>query len=237
MTMTIFKFTIKLKITLWSFFACFFVFASNCYSEYSIAPGERITFEARNSADSFSSMTGVEVVATTNIIQGENFLELEEQIPGTIPVGGSGYLVYRVIEDAEDNSKMEISFSLQGTSESSWLPLSWEETVVLNYTTNTGIPTLSEWKQIFLTLLMLSLVMGFIPARSSRYNLNSGAISSIIGVNLIVLNKRLFWSVMKWIGLAVVLGLISAKAVFGHVSVLDVTGTFFVLRLLPIFCT
>ncbi|MBN1906175.1 MAG: hypothetical protein JW927_13875, partial [Deltaproteobacteria bacterium] len=91
----------------------------------------------------------------------------------------------------------------------------------------TGIPTLSEWKQIFLTLLMLSLVMGFIPARSSRYNLNSGAISSIIGVNLIVFNKGLFWSVLKWIGLAVVLGLISTKVVFGHVSPLDITGTLF----------
>jgi hypothetical protein len=91
----------------------------------------------------------------------------------------------------------------------------------------TAIPTLSEWKQIFLTLLMLSLVMGFVPARSSRYNLNGGAISGIAGVNMIVFNKQVFVSVMKWIGLAVVLGLISAKVIIGHLSILDITGTFF----------
>ena len=209
-------------------FCMFFVFAGNCYSEYSIAPGERITFEARNSDDSFSSMTGVEVVVITNVIQGENFLELEEQIPGTIPVGGSGYLVYRVTEDAEDNSKMEINFSLQGTSDSAWLPLGWEETVILNYTTNTSIPTLSEWKQIFLTLLMLSLVMGFMRKTHPKAALPScGTALRITDSNFLAFNRHVYTSALKWVGVVVVLGLAGATVIFGHVSALDITGTLF----------
>jgi hypothetical protein len=209
------------------FFWVFLAFANICYAEYSVASGDRIIFNITNSNTSFEDMTEIDVIENISVIQGEDFLELEEVIPDTIPVGGSASLIYRVIDGAEDNSKMEINFRLEGSAESSWIPETWEETLVLNYN-NTAIPTLSEWKQIFLTLLMSSLVMGFVPARSSRFGLLSSCnVSGIVGLNMITFNKQLFFLVIKWISLAVVLGLISAKVVFGYLSPLDITGTFF----------
>lgn len=90
-----------------------------------------------------------------------------------------------------------------------------------------SIPTLSQWKKIFLTLLMLSLLMGFIPARSSRYNLNGEMMSGIAEVNMIVFNKQLFWTVMKWVCFAAIWGLINIKILWCNVSTLDITGTVF----------
>ena len=93
---------------------------------------------------------------------------------------------------------------------------------------NTSIPTLSEWKQIFLTLLMLSLVMGFIPTQSTKLGLSNGStMLRITGTNRLAFNKQLFYTVLKWVGFVVALGLAGATVIYGHVSMPDIIGTFF----------
>jgi hypothetical protein len=84
------------------------------------------------------------------------------------------------------------------------------------------IPTLSEWKRIFLTLLMMSLVLG--STRSSRLALSGGG-SHVASGAFIVFDRRLYCSALKWVGPAVILGLAGATAVFGPVSMLDIAGT------------
>lgn len=90
--------------------------------------------------------------------------------------------------------------------------------------TNIPIPTLSEWKRIFLTLLMMSLVMGFARSRLSGLALSSGGLHVAFGVCL-ALDKRLYLSALKWTGLVTVSGLAAVMAIFGPVSALDLTGT------------
>jgi hypothetical protein len=90
------------------------------------------------------------------------------------------------------------------------------------------IPTLSEWKQIFLTLFMLSLVMGFMRTTHSTFALSNGSIMhKITGANLLVFNKKLFYPVLKWLGSVVIFGFAGVIVVFGHVKMLDIIGTLF----------
>jgi len=91
-----------------------------------------------------------------------------------------------------------------------------------------SIPTLSEWKQIFLTLIMLSLVMGFMRKTPPIFALsNSSAMFRITGVNFLAFNKYVYNSVLKLVGFVAVLGLAGTIVIFGHVSILDITGTLF----------
>jgi hypothetical protein len=91
-----------------------------------------------------------------------------------------------------------------------------------------SIPTLSEWKQIFLTLIMLSLVMGFMRKTHPKAALsNGGTILSITDSNFLAFNRHVYNSALKWVGVVVVLGLAGATVIFGHVSALDITGTLF----------
>jgi len=94
----------------------------------------------------------------------------------------------------------------------------------IHITIPSAIPTLSEWKRIFLTLLMMSLVMGFARSRPSRLAFSSGGLHVASGVYL-ALDKRLYLSVLKWTGLVTVSGLSAVAAIFGPVSALDLTGT------------
>lgn len=87
------------------------------------------------------------------------------------------------------------------------------------------IPTLSEWKQIFLTLLMMSLVMGYIRSQSPGLAaVSCGGLQIVPGVWM-AFDKRLYLSVLKWTGLVVVSGLSAITAIFGPVSSLDIAGT------------
>lgn len=91
-----------------------------------------------------------------------------------------------------------------------------------------SIPTLSEWKQIFLTLLMLSLVMGFVGNQSPKLCMGNVGIMHCARISrLIVLDRQLFPTVMQWVSAAVVLGLAGATLLFGSVSMLDIVGTLF----------
>ena len=109
---------------------------------------------------------------------------------------------------------------------------SWDDVIHQNvrfiHIKNTPIPTLSEWKRIFLTLLMLSLVMGFMHTTSPTFGLSNGSsMFRITGTNLLAFNKQLFYFVLKWVGFVVALGLPGATVIFGHVSMLDIIGTLF----------
>lgn len=91
-----------------------------------------------------------------------------------------------------------------------------------------SIPTLSQWKQIFLTLLMLSLVMGFVGNQSPKLCMGNVGIMHCARISrLIVLDRQLFPTVMQWVGASVVLGLAGATLLFGSVSMLDIVGTLF----------
>ena len=106
-------------------------------------------------------------------------------------------------------------------SEGGWLPN-------LGHPKSASIPTLSEWKKIFLTLLMLSFVVGFTRNTHSTHAFSSSStMFRIIGPNMLAFNSQLFYSVLKWVGVVVILGLAGATVIFGHVSVLDITGTLF----------
>ena len=90
------------------------------------------------------------------------------------------------------------------------------------------IPTLSEWKQIFLTLFMLSLVMGFAHRGPHRLAFaNGSAMFNGAGLNMLVFDNKVYFSIMKKVGLTVLLGLAAATAILGRVSILDITGTLF----------
>lgn len=91
-----------------------------------------------------------------------------------------------------------------------------------------SIPTVSEWKQIFLTLLMLSLVMGFVGNQSPKFSVGSVGIMHCARISrLVVLDRRLFSTVMQCVGAAVVLSLAGATLLFGSVSMLDMVSTLF----------
>jgi hypothetical protein len=93
---------------------------------------------------------------------------------------------------------------------------------------STAIPTLSEWKQIFLTLIMLSLVMGSVRKTHNTFVLPKGnTMLRITVANLLAFNKQLFCSVLKWVGIVVVLELTGATVIYGHVNMLDIIGTLF----------
>ena len=91
-----------------------------------------------------------------------------------------------------------------------------------------SIPTLSEWKQIFLTLLMLCLVMGFVGNQSPKLYKGNVGIMHCTGISrLIVFERAVFFTAMQWIGTAVIWGLAVATALWGSVSMLDIVGTLF----------
>ncbi len=106
-------------------------------------------------------------------------------------------------------------------TEGGWLPN-------MGHPKSANIPTLSEWKQIFLTLLMLSLVMGFMQNRFPAFGLSNGStMLRFNGANLLVFNRHVYYSVLRWVGFVVALGLAGATVIFGHVSMLDIAGTLF----------
>jgi hypothetical protein len=91
-----------------------------------------------------------------------------------------------------------------------------------------GIPTLSEWKQIFLTLLILSLVVGFMRTTHPRYSFsNSSTMLMITNTKIFAFNRYIYNFVFKWVGFVVILGLTGYTILFGHVSFLDIVGTLF----------
>ena len=91
-----------------------------------------------------------------------------------------------------------------------------------------SIPTLSEWKQIFLTLIMLSLVMGFMHKTHTKAALSNGDIMlRITDANFLVFNRHVYNSALKWVGVVVVLGLAGVTVVFGHLNMVDIIGTLF----------
>jgi hypothetical protein len=196
-----------------------------------VSPGDRIYFNVTNSNTSFENMTEIDVITNISIIQGEDFLEIEEVIPYTIPVGESASLIYRVIENAEAGSKVEISFRIEGISGSSWFPSEWEETVMLNYNNSTSIPTLSEWKRIFLVLFIMSSSIAFI--RHRKY-VSVATESTNNSINKFQWGKAVFENnnyqmVFKWNGAAIILGtLLIGMSLIGmsyqKITFLDIIG-------------
>ncbi len=91
-----------------------------------------------------------------------------------------------------------------------------------------SIPTLSEWKQIIVTLILLSLVMGFMHKDNSQLALSSRSTLFRINVaNLLAFNRRIYYSALKWVGIFTLLGLAGITIIFGHVSFFDIIGTLF----------
>jgi hypothetical protein len=89
-----------------------------------------------------------------------------------------------------------------------------------------SIPTLSEWKQIFLTLIMLSLVMGFMRKTHPTVASSNGCtMLRITDVNFLAFNRHVYTAVLKWVGVAVVLGIVGVTVVFGHLNMVDIIGT------------
>ena len=83
-------------------------------------------------------------------------------------------------------------------------------------------------EKIFLTLLMLSLVMEFIPNQFKTTAFSNGiTISRITCVNALAFNRHLYSFAFKWVGIIVVLGLSGITIIFGHISALNITGTLF----------
>jgi hypothetical protein len=95
-----------------------------------------------------------------------------------------------------------------------------------------SIPTLSQWKKIFLTLIMLSLVMGFMRIQSPKLSFpNGGSLNEFNISSSLIFEPKLYMSVLKWVGVVVVLGLSGVTVVFNHVSILDIFGTLFCMPL------
>ncbi len=95
-----------------------------------------------------------------------------------------------------------------------------------------SIPTLSEWKQIFWTLIMLSLLMGFRHKTHSETTLsNWDTMLRITDSSFLAFNRHAYSIVLKWAGVVTVLGLTGAKVVTGNLQLLDIIGTLFCVPL------
>jgi len=90
------------------------------------------------------------------------------------------------------------------------------------------IPTLSEWKQIFLALVMLSLVMGFMRKTHPKAALSyGGTMLRITDSNFLAFNRHIYTSALKWVGVVVVFGLAGVAVVADHLKIVDLLGTLF----------
>lgn len=203
---------------------------------YSVKPGDTIRIKVQNSHNSSGPMEDIVISREILLIEGEHFLSLEETIPDNLAAGESGKLTYRVIDNGTTSSKIKLNFSLSSGADSSFLPTAWNVTgISINYSDdNSGnnggsIPTLSEWKQLFLTLFMIALVMGYNPRLSKDLRLNlSGTLSRRVNLSVghLTFNKQLFYYTMKMVLSISFLGIIGAAILFGQVKILDIAGTF-----------
>ena len=122
--------------------------------------------------------------------------------------------------DTNNDGKVDYSEALNWVkTNGGWLPN------IGNPKSTVSIPTLSEWKQIFFTLLMLSMVMGFNTNRVSelsRLRLNS--LFKVSFFNLIIFKKRLFLKIQKWTFIATALFIIANHILINSISTLDIAG-------------
>jgi hypothetical protein len=141
--------------------------------------------------------------------------------------GAADYVFVVAQENYEDYGDIQIS-QYPSSSPPDPIAPSWYLIALLSFLISQSIPTLSEWKQIFLTLIMLSLVMGFMRKTHPKAALSyGGTMLRITDSNFLAFNRHVYTSALKWVGVVVVLGLAGATVIFGHVSALDITGTLF----------
>ncbi|AEB08885.1 amidase domain-containing protein [Desulfobacca acetoxidans] len=95
----------------------------------------------------------------------------------------------------------------------------------IHITIPTAIPTLSEWKRIFFTMVMLSLVLGFVRGQSPVLPSACGSLCIASNAYRMAYNRKLFYKAIRWVYSAAALGLAGATAVFGYVSMPDIVGT------------
>ena len=108
-----------------------------------------------------------------------------------------------------------------------WCMDAKEQGPTIDYGPSASIPTLSEWKKIFLSLLMLCLVMGFATSRSGRYAISHNIVSNNSVINKPAFEQRIFYTALKWVLSAVVLCITGAIVLKGYIDVLDIFGTLF----------
>ena len=95
-----------------------------------------------------------------------------------------------------------------------------------------AIPTLSEWKQIFYTLIMLSLVMGFMHSQGRKH----AFLSDIRGyrknyLHLISFNKLIYLKILRFVGSSGIIVLIIIKVIGSSIGLIDLIGSIFCLPL------
>jgi hypothetical protein len=87
------------------------------------------------------------------------------------------------------------------------------------------IPTLSEWNQIFLTLLMLSLVLGFRNKNLLNINItNECAVIPYGNSGFVAFNRHLYKKTLMWVGFILVLGLSSMTLISIPITAIDFIG-------------
>ncbi len=150
----------------------------------------------------------------------QNFLETNAE-------GAADYVFVVAQENYEDYGDVQIS---QYPSSASPDPIepSWYLIALLSFLISQNIPTLSEWKQICLTLIMLSLVMGFMrKTNPTAVFATDGTTLRITDTNFLVFNRHIYTSALKWVSVVVVLGLTGITVVSGHLNTVDILGTLF----------
>jgi len=121
-------FTLKKYRFLTVFILFYFFICTSVFSE-PVKPGDKITFKINNNADSEASMEGIQV---QNLVFPP-FVVKTQDFPQTIPVGGSGSMIFTV-KCADGNPSGTISFNLSCSQQDNCLismPDSWSKSVSL----------------------------------------------------------------------------------------------------------
>ena len=90
-----------------------------------------------------------------------------------------------------------------------------------------SIPTLSEWKQIFLTLIMISLVMGVITNHYPKFINTNNNIIKINTFIMLTFNRPIFYAVYKWICIISIIGVAGNTIILSDINPLDIAGILF----------
>ena len=128
-------------------------------------------------------------------------------------------------QDGSDTITLEEAYQRVVNAECAWWDI-WCEDVqkqgpTITHSGSSSIPTLSEWKQIFLTLLLLASGLFFIRRQSSTSNIRSSVFE-------LEIYKKIMLCIMAFILMAYSI----ITLVFGSISALDIIGVLFCAPLL-----
>lgn len=146
----------------------------------------------------------------------------KDTVAGALIAGGSWEIGELFIDYMYGET--DIEYTVPGTSTSYYI-LPDGSAVLQLYL---SVPTLSQWKQIFFTLLMLSLVLGYTKQNSSKLvAIGENTAINLNKFNSIQINKALYQKTFLWVGFTITISLAVSTAFLEPISMIDISGVLF----------